>query len=52
MQDNSDNPMCFRPEDNLRRKIKEAAERADRSVNGQVLHLLKKAFAAEEANSK
>jgi hypothetical protein len=51
MQERNDNPMCFRPADDLRRMLKEAAQRAHRSVNGEILHRLEQSFQAEGVHS-
>jgi hypothetical protein len=42
-----DCPMCFRPTDELRQMLNEAAKREHRTLAGEVLHRLAQSFAAE-----
>jgi hypothetical protein len=49
MEIKRDRPMCFRPQDDLRRQLKDAARRAHRTVNGEILHRLEQSFQAERA---
>jgi hypothetical protein len=51
MQYGKDRPMCFRPGDDLRKLITAAAKEADRSLNGEILHRLKRTFALDEASA-
>jgi len=51
MRYGKDRPMCFRPEDDLRKLITAAAKLADRSLNGEILHRLKQTFAGDKVSA-
>jgi hypothetical protein len=51
MRYGKDRPMCFRPEDDLRKLITAAAKVTDRNLIGEILHRLKQTFALNKVSA-